>query len=384
MNKTLHLLLGFAAVAVFAACAPPKPAPPPAPKVTVAQPHLGSVTNWDEYPGHVEATEMVEIRPKVAGYIDAIHFEDGAEVKAGDLLFVIDPKPFQAELERAQAERLRAATRVDLTRNDLRRAEGLRGTKAISDEELDTRSQAVREAEAALAGAKAAETSAQLNLDYSRVRAPIDGRIGRRLVTRGNLVQGGGMMPGTLLATLVSVDPVYCYFDADEMAFNRYRLRRLSRGAPPAPIPCEVGLAGEDGFPHRGQIDFFDNQVDPKTGTIRVRGTFANPDRALIPGMFAKVRVLGGPPVQALLLPAVAIGSDQGNKYVLVVNPEGVVVPRPIEVGRQHGALRVVTQGLTVEDRVIVNGLMMARPGAKVDVVDAAISRQPGPSPSAK
>jgi len=385
MKRTLiHSALLCLAVAALTACAPPKPVALPPPKVTVAQPHMGTVTNWDEYPGHLEAVESVEIRPRVSGYIESIHFEDGAEVKPGDLLFVIDPKPFQAELERAQAERLRAETRADLARNDLKRAESLRGTKAISDEELDTRNKTVREAEAALAAAKAAQTSAQLSLDYSRVKAPIHGRIGRRLVTQGNLVQGGGMVPGTLLATLVSMDPVYCSFDADELAFNRYRLRRLSEGAQPAPIPCELALVGETGFPHRGQVDFFDNQVDAKTGTIRVRGTFANPSRALIPGMFAKVRVLSGPPAEALLVPAVAIGSDQGNKFVLVVNKDSVVEPRPIEIERQHGALRVVTKGLTPDDRVIVNGLMMARPGAKVEVVDAVSSNQPKPNAASR
>lgn len=382
--KRILLSAATLSVALLAltACSPPKLVVPPPPKVTVAHPQMGTVTNWDEYPGHLEAVESVEIRPRVSGYIESIHFEDGAEVNAGALLFVIDPKPFRAELERAQAERLRAETRVDLTRNDLKRAESLRGTRAISDEEFDTRSKAVREAEAALAGAKAAETSAQLNLDYARVKAPIHGRIGRRLVTQGNLVQGGGMVPGTLLATLVSMDPVYCSFDADELAFNRYRLRRIAEGAP-TPIPCELALVGEAGFPHRGQVDFFDNQVDAKTGTIRVRGTFANPSRALLPGMFAKVRVLGGPPVEALLVPAVAIGSDQGNKFVLAVNKDSVVEARPIEIERQHDTLRVVTKGLTLEDRVIVNGLMMARPGAKVEVIDPA-SKQAASPPQAR
>jgi RND family efflux transporter MFP subunit len=378
MKDSLRLLFPLTALAVLTACAPPQPPAAPLPKVTVAQPQMGMVTNWDEYPGHIEAVETVEVRPKVAGYIESIHFEDGAEVKAGDLLFVIDPRPFQADLERAKAERLRAETRAELARNDLKRAEILKGTKAISDEELDTRQQAVREAEAALAAAKAAESSAQLNLDYSSVKAPINGRIGRGLVTIGNLVQGGGMVPGTLLATLVSLDPVYCSFDADELAFNRYRLPRIRGGEKQIPIPCELALVGENGFPHRGEIDFFDNQVDARTGTIRVRGTFANPDHALLPGMFAKVRVLAGPPVEAMLVPAVAVGSDQGNKFVLVVNQDNVVEPRPIEIERQHGALRVVTKGLTLTDRVIVNGLLMARPGAKVEVTNGA---SPAPAP---
>ena len=384
MKKTLQLLVIPIALAAWTSCAPPKATAPMTPKVTVVQPHTAVVTNWDEFPAHIEAVEMVEIRPKVAGYIDSIHFEDGAEVKTGDLLFVIDPKPFQADLERAQAERQRAAIRADLTRNDLKRAESLKGTKAISDEELDTRSQAVREAEAALAATKAAEATAQLSLDYSRVKAPISGRIGRRLVTKGNLVQGGGMMPGTLLATLVSVDPVYCYFDADEPAFNRYRQRRGANATQAVSIPCELALVGESGFPHQGQLDFFDNQVDAKTGTIRVRGTFANSNRALIPGMFAKARVLGGLPTEAMLVPAVAVGSDQGNKFVLVVNKDSVVEPRPVEVGRQHGAMRVVTKGLTPEDRVIVNGLMMARPGTKVEVVVPTNTPPVAPQPAQK
>jgi multidrug efflux system membrane fusion protein len=341
---------------------------------------VSTVTNWDEYPGHLEAVEMVEVRPKVAGYIESIHFDDGAEVKAGDLLFVIDPKPFEAELQRTQAERLRAETRADLARNDLKRAESLRGTKAISDEEFDTRSKAVREADAALAAARAAEASAQLNLDYCRVKAPIAGRIGRRLVTPGNLVQGGGMMPGTLLATLVSVDPVYCSFDADELAFNRYRLRRIAEGEKLAPIPCELELVGETGFPHRGQIDFFDNQVDARTGTVRVRGTFANPDRALIPGMFARVRVLAGPPEEALLIPEAAIASEQTRKFVYVVNVGEVVEPRPLQLGRAHGVERVVLSGLKPDDRVVVSGLLMLRPGIKVHVVDPnAPAGQGGP-----
>jgi len=371
MKNTLLLIVLPTTVATLTSCSPPKPAAPPLPKVTVTQPHMGFVTNWDEYPGHIEAVEEVEVRPKVAGYIESIHFVDGADVKAGDLLFVIDPRPFEAELQRAQAERLGAETRTDLARNDLKRAESLRGTKAISDEELDTRSKALREAEAALAAAKAAEASAQLNLDYSRIRAPISGRIGQRLVTKGNLVQGGGMMPGTLLATLISIDPVYCSFDVDEATFNRYRLPRIAKRTKQPPIPCELALVGETGFPHRGEIDFFDNRVNPETGTIRVRGTFSNPDRVLIPGMFVKARAQSGAPTQALLVPAVAIGSDQGRKFVFVANKENVAEPRPIEVGRQHGMMRVVTNGLTTEDRVIVNGLMMVRPGAKVEIVTA-------------
>jgi RND family efflux transporter MFP subunit len=350
-------------------CKPPAaPVMPPA-KVTVAQPQMGTVTNWDEFPGHIEAVETVDVRPRVSGYVESIHFVDGATVKAGDLLFVIDPKPFQADLERAQAEVLRAETRLTLSKNDLQRAESLRGTKAISDEEFDTRSQAVREGEAARAAARATEVTARLNYEYTQVKAPITGRMGRRLVTMGNVVQGSGMMPGTLLATLVSLDPVYCSFDAEESVFNRYRQQRGGGAGGKNAVPCEVGLAGEDGYPHRGVVDFFDNRVDERSGTLRLRATCPNPDGRLMPGMFARVRVLAGAPSEAMLVPAVAVRSDQGNKVVLVVNDKSVVEPRIVEVGRQHGASLVVNRGLTLTDRVVVNGLMMARPGSPVEVV---------------
>ncbi len=367
-------VLALLATVGLTACfhAPPPPAMPP-PKVSTALPQTATITNWDEYPGHVEAVETVEIRPRVSGYIDSIHFEDGAEVKAGDLLFIIDPRPFQAELARARAQRQAIETQLELAKNDLDRAETLRGTHAISVEELDGRSKSFREAQASLNAAKAAEAIAQLNVDYTQVTAPIAGRIGRRLVTPGNLVQGGGMMPGTLLATLVSLDPIYCYFDADEAAFLRYRKNgeaAAAAGPKPAALECELALATETSFPHRGHVDFFDNEVNRQTGTIRMRAVFANADRSLVPGMFATVRVPAGPPVTGLLVPAVAIGSDQGNKFVLTVNPAGLVEPRPIQVGRQVGAMRMVTAGLTGQEAVIVNGLMMARPGGKVEVVN--------------
>ena len=201
------------------ACSPPKAAVLPLPKVTIKQPEVATVTNWDEYPGHLEAVEMVEIRPRVAGYIDSIHFQDGAEVKAGDLLFVIDPRPYQAELNQAQARRQQAETHLELARNDLKRADSLRGTKAISEEEYDSRSNAVRESEAALVAAKAAEETARLSLDYTQIKAPISGKIGRRLVTAGNFVQlQGNGGSATVLVTLVSVDPIYAYFDVEEAA----------------------------------------------------------------------------------------------------------------------------------------------------------------------
>jgi RND family efflux transporter MFP subunit len=357
---------------LLVSCSPPKPKPPPVPKVTTSQPSLMTVTNWDEYPGHIDAVQMVEVRPRVSGYIESIHFEDGSEVKAGDLLFVIDPKPYQADLDRAEAQRRQAETRVDLAKNDFKRAEGLRGSKAISEEEYDNRSKAVREAEANLAAARAAETSARLNLDYTRLTAPVGGKIGRRLVTPGNLVQlQGNNGASTLLATIVSVDPIYCYFDVEEGLFLKYRASTKQPAVleiNTAGLACELGLVNEQGFGHHGHLDFFDNQVNPQTGTIRLRAVFDNPDRTLVPGMFANLRVLAGPPEQALLIPDVAVLSDQGYKYVYVVDAESKVQTRSIETGRAHGPLREVKKGLTANDRVVVNGLVMLRPGGKVEV----------------
>jgi multidrug efflux system membrane fusion protein len=354
-------------VAALTACSPPKPIPLAPPKVTVSQPQLATVTNWDEYPGHLDAVEMVEVRPRVAGYIDSIHFQDGAEVKAGDLLFVIDPKPYQAELEHAQAQRQQAETHLEWTRNDLKRAEGLQGTKAISAEEYDSRSKAVHEAESALAAAKASETTARINLDYTQIKAPINGKIGRRLITAGNFVQlQGNGGSASVLATIVSVNPIYCYFDVEESAFLKYRSSAKVAETNAGGLACELALVNETGFAHRGRLDFFDNQVNPQTGTIRLRAVFDNGDRALVPGMFANVRILAGPPEQTLAVPDVAVQSDQGYKFVYIANAEDKVETRSIKIGRAHGPIRAVLEGLKPDDRVIVNGLMLLRPGAKV------------------
>ncbi|HTL57881.1 MAG TPA: efflux RND transporter periplasmic adaptor subunit [Candidatus Limnocylindrales bacterium] len=373
MKAITRLCFGLVPVAVsLVSCSPPQTKPPPPPKVTVSQPQTMTVTNWDEYPGHVEAVEMVDVRPRVSGYIESIHFQDGSEVKAGDLLFVIDPKPYQAELDRVVAQKGEAETKLELARNDLKRAESLRGGKALSEEEYDNRSKAVRQAEASLAAAQATEAVARLNLNYTRITAPINGRIGRRLVTTGNLVQlQASSGASTLLATIVSVDPIYCYFDVEEGAFLKYRAGAQNGDtaeARTAGLPCELGLVNEEGYRHRGHLDFFDNQVNPQTGTIRLRAVFENRDRALLPGMFANVRVLAGPPESALLIPDVAVLSDQGYKYVYVVDAESKAQARSIKVGRAHGSLRTITEGLKPEDRVVINGLVMLRAGGKVEV----------------
>jgi membrane fusion protein, multidrug efflux system len=372
MNPTFKRLLPILCAAVLTACSPPKPVALPAPKVTVKQPVLATVTNWDEYPGHLEAVEMVEIRPRVSGYIDSIHFQDGAEVKAGDLLFVIDPRPYQADLEQAQARRQQVETHLELVKNDLKRAESLRGTKAISDEEYDSRSKAVRESEAALVAAKANETTVRLNLDYTQIKAPVSGKIGRRLLTVGNFVQlQGSGGSASVLATLVSLDPIYAYFDVEEDAFQKYRSSAKLAEANAGMLACELALVNERGFAHQGHLDFFDNQVNPRTGTIRLRAVFENADRTLVPGMFANLRVVAGAAQQVLLIPDVAVQSDQGYKFVYVANGEDKVETRSIETGRNHGPQREVVKGLTPQDRVIVNGLIMLRPGARVEVQEA-------------
>ncbi len=345
-------------------------------KVSVAHPQIATVTNWDEYPAHLEAVEMVEVRPRLSGHIESIHFQDGAEVKQGDLLFVIDPKPYQAELEHAKAQKRQLETRLELARNDLKRAEGLRGTKAISDEEYDSRNNAVRVAEAAMEAARAAEQTAQINLDYTQIKAPISGRIGRRLITVGNFVQSTG---ANVLATIVSVDPVYCYFDADERAFLNYRNSGTGLGQKDCALMCELALDTETGFPHRGTVDFYDNQVDKQMGTIRLRATFQNANRELIPGLFARVRVPAGKPTEAMLIPDVAVSFDQKQKFVYVVNQQNLAEVKPIQADRRHGTSWAVLKGLTTEDRVIVNGLLMLRKGVPVQIVDPAAPTPDGP-----
>ncbi|MGA2867264.1 MAG: efflux RND transporter periplasmic adaptor subunit [Verrucomicrobiota bacterium] len=362
----------LAALAGLTACerrqAPP--AMPPV-KVTVAQPQRLMATNWDQYPGHVEAVEAVEVRARVSGYLESIPFVDGTEVKAGDLLFVIDPRPYQAELDRAVAVRRQAETRLELARNDQGRAELLRGTKAISEEELDSRAKAAREADDALKAAQAAEAAATLNLNYTRITAPVSGRISRRLITVGNLVQANGT---PVLATIVSMAPIYCYFDVQEEAFLLYRrcFQPEPGGKQLFPMPCELKLGSEEGFPHRGQVDFFDNQVDAGTGTLRMRGVFANEDRGLVPGLFATVRVPAGPAVEALVVPETAIMADQNYKFVYVVSEAGTADMRPIKIGRSHGPLRAVLEGLTPQDRVVTDGMVRLRSGAKVELLPGA------------
>jgi len=343
---------------------------PPAQHVTAVQPVQREVSEWDHYHGRLEAVDMVEIRARVSGYLESVKFKDGAEVKKGDLLFTIDPGPYRMELDRAQAELNQGQTRLELASNDLARAERLLKAKAISEEDADSRNKAKRQAEAALESLRASAAMAKLNLDYTQVTAPIDGRIARRMVTEGNLVNGN-QGQSTMLTTIVSVDPIYCYFDADETAILRYQ--QLARDGKQESlrggrVPCELELGDETGYPHKGVLDFVDNQVNPSTGTLRVRGIFDNPapGRALQPGFFARVRVPGTAKYSALLIPDQAVGTDQSQKSVFVVNDQDIAEYRVVKLGPLIDGLRVVREGVKPNEWVVVTGLMTLRPGAKV------------------
>jgi RND family efflux transporter MFP subunit len=358
---------------------------PPTPTVSVAQPERRKILDWDEYPGRLEAVDMVEIRARVTGYLESVHFKEGAEVKKGDLLFVIDTRPYQAALEKSEAELSQALTRSQLASNDLARSERLLKVKAISEEEADSRAKAAREAEAAISWARSELQMARLNVEYTHVTAPISGRIGRKMVTEGNLVNGN-QGQSSLLTTIVSQDPIYCYFPADEKAVLKYQtLAREGKSTDMASGEsiCELELANEKNFPRKGHVDFIDNQIDPATGTLRVRAVFSNPDRTLQPGLFARVRIPASGLYEALLVPAAAIGTDQNQKYVLTVNPKHVVEYKAVALGPMIGQMQVVRSGLTPDERVIVNGLMSARPGSPVNPQEGGASTNASPKESA-
>jgi RND family efflux transporter MFP subunit len=349
---------------------PQQTAPPP-PTVSVLQAVAREVVEWDEYTGWLESPETVEIRARVSGYLDKVHFREGKEVKKGDLLFTIDRRPYQAEFDRADAEHQRAESQAELAKNDADRAKRLIATKAISEEDYDTKTRTYASALAAVRSAKATLDSARLNLEFTEIHAPIAGRIGRALVTGGNLISGGfGGESSTILTTLVSQDPLHCYVDVDERSILKYLLLRREGkrvSARDAEIPVEVALADETGFPHQGYVDFVDNKVDPTTGTVRCRGVIANPDHSLGPGFFARLRVPGSGKYPALLLPDRALGSDQSQKFVYVVNAEKKVEFRPVKIGPSIDGLRVVTGSLKPGEHVIVEGLIRVRPGIVVE-----------------
>jgi RND family efflux transporter MFP subunit len=340
-------------------------AAPPPPQVTVAQVISKPVTEFDEFTGRFEAIDRVEIRPRVSGYISSVNFTEGSEVKKGDVLFVIDQRPYAADLKHAQAALAQAKSQLGLAKSEKARAANLLAQHAISQEEFDTRSSSDEQAVANVQLAEANLDTAQLNMTYTRVTAPINGRISRANVTLGNLVTNGQ----TLLTTLVSLDPIYVRFDGDEQAYLRYLKAakdRAAAGSKDTASPVLVGLADEAGFPHSGVMVFLDNEVDVQTGTIRTRAKLDNHDRAFTPGMFARVRLLGDRKYDALLINDSAIGTDQTVKYVLVVGADNKVEYRPVKLGPVIDGLRVVREGLKVNDTIVVNGLQRVRPGSPV------------------
>lgn len=367
------LLAAFILIALIGCKNDEQSAPPPGlgptPNVKIAQPLAQEVTEWDEYTGRIEAVNSVEVRARVSGYLDSVNFKAGDKVRKGDLLFQIDPKPYTAQLNYAEAELERAKSKHELAKNDLLRAERLFRAKAISEEEHDARSKGLREALATVQSAQASVNTARLNLEYTQVRSPIDGRIGRELITAGNLVNGGEVN-ATLLTFIVSTDPVYVYVDADERSVLKYR-RHAQQGGHGSlgdeSTPVELAVADESGFPHQGHIDYISPREDAATGTLSLRGVFANPDELLSPGFFARIRVRQSAPYQAILLPDRAIGTDQAQHFVWLVNQENQVEYRKVELGAHIGQSRVIVQGLKPEEWAVIEGIQKLKPGIKVN-----------------
>ncbi|MEA3151685.1 MAG: rane fusion protein multidrug efflux system [Gammaproteobacteria bacterium] len=354
-------------------------APPPPPQVTVAQVLEKPVKDWDEFTGRLQAPETVEIRPRVSGYIDKVVFTEGSQVKRGDLLFLIDPRPYQAETDRAAADVKRYKTALDLARIELSRVQKLKDSGAVSEEELDERKSTLAQTEANVGGSQAALEAAALNLNFTRVTSPIDGRVSRAEVTRGNLVTGG-TNGGTLLTSVVSMDPMYLYFDADEQSYLRYAQmpRAGSRPNSRDAAPVNVGLANEEGFPHAGVVDFVDNQLNSQTGTIRARAVLQNKEGLYTPGLFARVQLLASNEYSAILIDDRAVNTDQNQKYVLLLGANNTVEYRRVKLGRIIDGLRIVREGLKAGDVIIVNGAQRVHPGITVTPQKVAMGADEG------
>ena len=342
-------------------------AAPAPPTVTVAKPVQRTIVDRDEYVGRFVAVDSVEIRSRVSGYLDKVHFKDGEIVQQGTLLFTIDKRPFENALAQARANLAQVKASLAFTETDLQRAQSLVRERTITEQLFDQRTQANRTAQAQVAAQEAAVRQAELDLNFTELRAPITGKIGDRRVSPGNLVTGGTTGMTTLLATIVSIDPIRFEFTFDEASFLRYE--RVAKLMSDAESGTTIGLRllDEKDFTHKGRMDFVDNVIDRSSGTIRGRAQFSNRDSLFTPGMFARVQVPGSPPYQALLVPDQAIGADQGRKYLLIVSADNTANPKYVTLGNLfEGNMRVVKEGLTADDRVIVNGLMKARAGQKV------------------
>jgi multidrug efflux system membrane fusion protein len=366
--------------------APAQNAAPPPPTVTIAKPTKRTIVDQDEYVGRFTAVDSVEVRSRLSGYLASIHFTDGQMVKKGDLLFTIDRRPFQIVLDQARANLAQARANLAYTESDLARGRQLVRDKTITEQVFDQRNQAKNVAEAAVAANEAVVHQAELDLnEYSEIRAPIDGRIGDRRVSPGNLIPGGTSGSTTLLATIVSIDPIRFEFTFDESAYLRYE--RMNRGKDPATrwstTPVKLKLLDESTFAHDGRMDFVDNAISQTSGTIRGRAVFANPNGLFTPGMFGRIQVPASPPYEALLVPDVAIGTEQTRKFVMVVDGEDAARQRYVTLGPTIGGLRVIKDGLKEDDSVIVDGLMRVRPGVKVKPQEKAAPATAG-GPSSK
>lgn len=344
------------------------PPAPQAPAVTVAMVRQKDIVEWDEFTGRTEAMESVEVRPQVSGYIREVRFQSGQLVKKGDVLFVIDPRWHQADYDRLQAEAERAKAQLENAKREADRTPHLLTNHAISTEEGETRQSQYEEAKAALAAADAARDYAKLDLEFTQVRAPIDGRVSRALITEGNYVTGGSGA-GTVLTTVVSVDPVYVYADVDEDSFLKFSA--LAAGGKIAPdaeghTPVRMELADEDDFVHQGYVESFDNHLDENTGTILVRAVFSNPDGRMVPGLFARIRLPMSDKHAAVLVSDRAVGTDQARKYVLTLTATNTVAYQGVELGPEIDGERVIRSGLRAGDRIVVNGMQRVRPGMAV------------------
>jgi RND family efflux transporter MFP subunit len=358
---------GLVALTLIAACEEKNVyVPPPPPKVTVAVPAHKPVTDFLEFTGNTQAIHTVQLPARVEGYLIAQHFQDGTDVKKGDLLFTIQPEQYRAQLQQAEADVLNQKAALFHAETEFQRYSRLFQQKAAAQTDVDNWRYQRDSARAQLMNAEAQVELAKLNLTYTRVTAPFDGRMGRRLVDPGNLVGAGGE---TVLAEINQIDPMYVYFTINELDLLRVKRLQRETGGPDyriAPVPAFVGLANEDGYPHEGRIDFAAITVDPSTGTLLLRAIVPNKERAMVPGLFVRVRVPIGRQANAILVPEVALGADQLGRYVLVVNDKNIVERRGVKLGFADGTMRVIDEGLEGNERVVVNGLMRAIPGREV------------------
>ncbi|KKJ02634.1 efflux RND transporter periplasmic adaptor subunit [Burkholderia gladioli] len=347
---------------IRASASAPQNAAPPLQEVDVANVLSKTITDWQTYSGRLEAIERVDVRPLVSGTIVSVNFKDGALVKKGDVLFVIDPRPYQAEVDRTAAQLAAAQARDGYAQTDWQRAQRLIGDNAIAKRDYDEKQNAARESAANVKAAAAALEAARINLSYTRIVAPFTGRASRAEITLGNVVSAGAS--AAPLTTLVSVSPIYASFDADEQTYLRY----IGNQRDGRKVPVDLGLANESGYSRNGVIDSVDNRLDTSSGTIRVRARFDNADGTLVPGLYARVKVDGSAPHPALLVDDAAINTDQDKKFVFVVDAQGKVAYREVQIGSLHGNQRVIAGGLQASDRVVVNGTQRVRPGEQVKV----------------